>query len=373
MKLRRALARPLAIAVLVTAGCRMGPPTRACMSVGAPGPLVAQAKIFRLDVYGATVQCNGSSVTAGAGPPFMSHIYGKSEPIVLDVPPGPHAIVLTTFADAQATMPLGQGCVVSDLSPGAQLCFNLTIAPLSDMGPPDLAMAQTVDMASAVGAPPVDMASGTAPSKCPIFGSLLCDGFEGTTIDATTWTPWVSTTGTTKVEIDSMRAYRGSSSFHAHLDANGAHATIYTALAFPQQDLWVRAFLYVPSSVTAVGPTLATMVQKSNPYDMVQLTLDPHLGINYSVGNVYQAGSIALPTGNWTCVEWQVHFDSVNGYSNLWVDSSASTLSPGGTEDTVPSPFYYYLRIGLESGTTTPLDLWIDEIVAQGSRIGCTS
>jgi hypothetical protein len=345
------------------------------MSVGSPGPLVAQAMMFRVDVYGAAARCNGLTVKAGSGPALMSMLFGKSEPIVMDVPPGPHAIVLTTFADAQATMVLGQGCVVSDLAPGAQLCFDLTIAPLLDLGSaPDLAMAERGDMA---GAKPADMAAADmtlprTPSSCASSGFILCDGFEGTAINTATWTPWVSTPGGS-VAIDSSRAYRGSSSLHAHLDPNGAHATLYTPLAFPPGDLYLRAFLYVPDGVPAAGPTLVTLVQKSSPYEMEQLTLDPSFGVYDTTGSRYQAGSITMPTGSWFCVEWQVHFDATAGYTNLWLNGSASSFSPSGTENTSPSPFYYYTRIGLELSPTSPLDVWIDELAANATRIGCTN
>jgi hypothetical protein len=372
MKAQVGLARWLVVVSLVAAGCGEAVPTRACMSVVAPGPLVTQAMMFRVDVYGPAARCNGLSVKAGSGPALTSQLYSKGQPIVLDVPPGPHAIVLTTFADAQATIVLGQGCVVSDLSPGARLCFDVTIASLPDLGSAtgaaDLAMAPRGDMGGGA-----DMTlPQPMPSKCTGSGFILCDGFEGTAIDSATWTPWVSQPGGS-VTIDASRAYRGSSSLHAHLDPNGAHATIYTPLAFPPNDLYLRAFLYVPDGVPTAGPTLVTLVQKSSPYEMEQLTLDPSLGVYDTIGSRYQAGTLAVPTGRWFCVEWQVHFDAAAGYSNLWLNNSASAFSPSGTENTRPSPFYYYTRIGLELSPTTPLDVWIDELAANGTRIGCAN
>jgi hypothetical protein len=122
------------------------------MSVGAPGPLVQGAALLRLDVYSAPARCAGSGVAAGAGAPVMSHTYGKNERIALDVPPGGYALLLTTFADAQATQPIGQGCVVADLSPGAQICFDLTLVALQDM------------------ATPSDLASPGGPPACAISG-----------------------------------------------------------------------------------------------------------------------------------------------------------------------------------------------------------
>jgi hypothetical protein len=142
----------LALALALVTGCRgTKVEQRACMSVGGGGSLVSGAALFRLDVYGAGAACAGSSVAAGAGPPSESHTYTRNQPIVLDVSPGPHALVLTTFADAEATTPLGQGCVATTLTPGAQICFDLTLAPVTDLGLPprgDLATSPPSDMSS---------------------------------------------------------------------------------------------------------------------------------------------------------------------------------------------------------------------------------
>jgi hypothetical protein len=153
------------------AGCRVSPARTVCTSVAAPGPLVSNAALFRLDIYDARAVCAGSALAPGAGAPLMSHTYGKGEHIVLDVPPGPHAIVLTAFADAAATMGLGEACVAANLAPGAQLCWNLTLAPLPDLAgaPSDLAAAPS-DLAAAspdLAGAPADM---MATSACAVSG-----------------------------------------------------------------------------------------------------------------------------------------------------------------------------------------------------------
>jgi hypothetical protein len=132
----------------IVAGCGPNVDTLPCMTVGAPGPLVTNAAIFRLDVYGAQARCAGPTVADGAGPPIDSHIFERNESIVLDAPPGGHTLVLTTFADAQAAIPLGEGCLVMTLSPGAQDCFNLTLQPISHFTPPTVGdMTTAWDMA----------------------------------------------------------------------------------------------------------------------------------------------------------------------------------------------------------------------------------
>ncbi len=125
--------RLILVLLVVGAGCGPKAVKRACVG-GSAGPLVTDAAMSRLDVYDASAQCIGGVLAPGAGAPLLSHTYPAGQPIKLDVPPGPHTLVLTTYADAAGTMPLGQGCVQANLSAGGQLCFDLTVAELPDAG-----------------------------------------------------------------------------------------------------------------------------------------------------------------------------------------------------------------------------------------------
>ncbi|MDB4971596.1 MAG: hypothetical protein JWN44_7285 [Myxococcales bacterium] len=90
--------------------------------------LVADATLVRLDVYGATGHCGADGLlAAGSGRPVASGTYVRGQPITLDVPPGSHTLLLTTFADEAGTMLLGEACTEADLAAGAQLCFDLTL------------------------------------------------------------------------------------------------------------------------------------------------------------------------------------------------------------------------------------------------------
>jgi hypothetical protein len=122
--------------VVTLGGCGPNVEKRACMTTGSADPLVVDALVFRLDIYGAGVRCEGASVVAGSGAPLMSHTYERGQTIQLDVPPGPHALELTTYSDAGAQHVLGYGCTVTTLSAGAQICFDLTLSPASDGGLP---------------------------------------------------------------------------------------------------------------------------------------------------------------------------------------------------------------------------------------------
>src|ERR1700751_312668 len=92
----------------VAAGCHHDTVKRACMGGSDASPLVTAAALTRLDVYGATALCDSDgNIDADAGAPLVSRTYAPGEAITLDVAPGHHALVLTTFADGAGTEPLG--------------------------------------------------------------------------------------------------------------------------------------------------------------------------------------------------------------------------------------------------------------------------
>src|SRR5438045_9432160 len=94
---------------------------------GDVGPLVTDAAIVRLDVYGPLGHCAAGQLAPGSGAPFMSRSYMQGQAIMLDVPPGKHALVLTTYSDDAATHPLGQGCTEDDFTACPPLCFDLAV------------------------------------------------------------------------------------------------------------------------------------------------------------------------------------------------------------------------------------------------------
>jgi hypothetical protein len=91
------------------------------------GDLVTSAAAFKLTVYNAPVRCDGNDVDR-LGDPITSGRFAKNQPIKLDIPPGHHTLLLTTYADANAaTQPTGSACTEQDLTPGGQVCFDLPV------------------------------------------------------------------------------------------------------------------------------------------------------------------------------------------------------------------------------------------------------
>ncbi len=90
--------------------------------------------------------------------------------------------------------------------------------------------------------------------------------------------------------------------------------------------------------------------------------------------------SVALPTGQWTCVEFTV--DGASGTMRTWVNG---TEVAGLREDGVPTqnidsqwlnragwrPSLTDLRLGWESYGVGSDTLWFDDVAVGASRIGC--
>jgi hypothetical protein len=346
--------------LMAAPGCDSDIVKRACMTVGGPGPLVSGANAFRLDVYDGDASCAGTSIAPGAGLPSLTRTYTRDQAIELQVGPGNHALVLTTYADAGATQPLGAGCLVTKATPGAQLCFDLTVAALSDLGGID--GGGGMDAGSDGGQVVASKCSGST-------GFILCDGFEDGQLDAR-WTRYIDRGS---AEVDATRAYRGTGSLLVHLDSatgTAGHGTVYTPLAYPYPDLYVRAFVFVPA-LTSPLMALMTMVQRNSPYATMQLSFENgSFSVWDSLDNSHSTSVAPMATGQWLCLEWQVHYNYTTGSTRVWLDGQQILSGNGLITD--PDPFYYYLRIGLEATTATATDVWVDELVADEQPIGCT-
>jgi hypothetical protein len=117
---------------LAVCGCDPKREEKPCLMMGSGTPLVSGAAVVRIEVYdGTKVHCDGSGVPAGAGSPDLSRSFGKGEKIALDVAPGQRTFVLTTFSDAGASIPLGEGCLETKVAAGSRLCFEPALKPIA--------------------------------------------------------------------------------------------------------------------------------------------------------------------------------------------------------------------------------------------------
>jgi hypothetical protein len=224
---------------------------------------------------------------------------------------------------------------------------------------------------------------GTQPSLCSTTSMThpLCDGFEGLSGGggfADFWTlPPV--TGGGMATIDGSMAKRGTHSLHVLNNAIGdGAAENYATLGeerFVPNDLFVRAFVYVPSTFDTKPGAITLLEQSAAPYSQIALNLDSNgFSVYDSIdGSLQTTSGVTLRTDDWVCLEWEVSVGTATTV-NLWVDDQAAggltmpvnTVPPsGGPANEV--------AVGLISNLagTRARELWIDEVMIDQQRIMC--
>jgi hypothetical protein len=239
------------------------------------------------------------------------------------------------------------------------------------------------------------------PSLCPASG--FCDGFETAPVGgaplAPLWSVVVNDSSST-VQVDAQRAARGQKSVHVHTENKGyAQALLRTQSFFPaaNNQFYGRAFVYFKNSgvlpqmhwtLFAASGVLPGQTQTTVARYGGQFT---HLMANYFGQDQYaHAGDAAnggwinetkMPANRWACFEW--HFKGSGNEMHLWLDEqevtkiaifNISTQCCPNQPWTLP-PFEK-MDIGWETyqadSTQSGYDLWVDEVMLDTQRIGCS-
>lgn len=227
------------------------------------------------------------------------------------------------------------------------------------------------DAPAAHDGPVFDAPLGGGPSRCLAAGVLFCDGFE---FGLGLWTPQL--TGG-QAAPDTTRAYRGTFSLHAHVDAVSQSGPVKAVEQHYQSlpaDVFVRMFVYLPSPFPPSSPAFVDVLGGSSPYAGVQLRGQPPgvvAATAYNGPTDDWQSATPMPLDQWTCLE--IESDGPSQTFRAWLDdvpltdltlTFPSALPPLGT-----------VQVGL--GYFTPSvpqgasDVWIDEVAVDGSRIGC--
>jgi len=229
--------------------------------------------------------------------------------------------------------------------------------------------------------PPDQGQDGTVavPSSCPAANGVFCDGFEDPAL-AAHWTN-NNLAGPSSYALDSTRAYRGSQSLKVHHDAvvpnTIASAAVGETETFPATDFFVRAFLYIPSPLVGVNEAMLFALQSVAPYNEIALENDDQgNAITYSnlaTPTTYQASTTMFPLDRWFCVEWEV-VATQSGTSRLWLDG-AEVTAVEVPQNLAGSPPIGLVQLGVSVYRPSVLvpahDVWFDEVMIDGARIGC--
>ncbi len=234
-------------------------------------------------------------------------------------------------------------------------------------------------------------------SRCAQANVQLCEDFESGTLDAKTWTA----IGTAPV-IDGVQKARGTKALHLTLSGNGQSA-IRESKTFPaaNNSYYGRAFVYFASLPTTPGLSYShwTMIAATGSTVTGEIRVSGQLqnGVNlWGVGTDSQGSAngtgdwtnadkdpngkpLAVPTGQWLCIEW-LHKGDTNE-TRFWWDgvehaslyTKPSTAHGGNSAQPYLLPQFKQVWLGFQEyqATTEKFELWLDEIAIDKDRIGC--
>lgn len=213
-------------------------------------------------------------------------------------------------------------------------------------------------------------AGGGAAATCN--GAALCDSFERTMLGPD-WTLDNSTTSTV-IEVVTNKAHTGTNSVHISFGTTTLQSYITESKSFPAMGnmFWGRAWIY--SMVPLGGHQIYiearvasgsdhTGVRSANTFD----SKNGYVGLNLESSDASKNSTIKMPTGTWSCYEWQITGIGGMGTFTSWVDG----MQIGPQSGVIPS--LARQRIGIqryEAGTAG--EMWIDDVAIGDQRIGCT-
>jgi hypothetical protein len=219
---------------------------------------------------------------------------------------------------------------------------------------------------------------GTAPSgdagffgapRCP-SDVLLCDSFEEPQIDTSLWITSISKGA---AALDTTHAARGTQALHVSgVVTNNEVKTqlIYDApgAALPSP-VYLRVFVYATQLPASSNETWAWLYD-SPGNNGVQIEAEPDGALAYDgwgVSDKIKESSTAMPLDRWVCVEWML----APGDMSMWVDDVAVDDMQDTSWTTPPSPEKVAVGLQYQANPGVAVDSWIDEVIADGARIGC--
>jgi hypothetical protein len=214
-------------------------------------------------------------------------------------------------------------------------------------------------------------------SGCEGSAFALCEDFESGVVDAQRW-KLVQTKGA--VTPDSSRAARGSKySVHVHLEPGGdTMVGLVESKTFPalKTALFARAFIFIPAANSAslfMGDRHSRLIyaQGASPYGEYALGIwnGGLIQNHYSKTDDSQDTKQLPPFDAWFCLEYEL--DSAAGNVKAYLND---TEIVGLRHEGWPAANIDSLMFGVDRFGNFPVaeDLWLDDLVVDGARIGCT-
>jgi hypothetical protein len=303
----------------------------------------------------------GGGGSAGSAVTAAGTVAGGSRPVAVDVPSA------------------GAGGIVSGGAPAGGAGATAIAGAGAGIGGSSVAGAASGD----------PLASG-GPSKCPLAGSMLCDGFETAAPgEAGSVFKLELGNGSTGV-VDSSKAFRGAKS--VHLKTATAQAFITETASFTgttaaaNNALWGRIFIWF--EVTGDAPkSHDVFIRLEDPASSSssaqlhvaggsrgQLAAEIRSGSDLYKPKIVEpppAGTVLFPlaTPKWQCWEWHTTADNT---LEFYIDGELYAPMSVTAGDEWPFPIFKKLYLGfMQYGTTPATELWIDEVALSDTRVGC--
>jgi hypothetical protein len=229
-------------------------------------------------------------------------------------------------------------------------------------------------------APASDVASdvagdGLAASTCPLLNVKLCDGFDDTTVNAR----WMVRENKGQITIDPTRAYRGTSSLHAHLNAalatdGNLYADVLSTQGMPFTGIaHVRAWSYFASPFPPQTYNQLLNFSTTGGQGIAVGTRDGFITSNdYTDSMQAVSATDAFPLDRWVCLELQIP-SGLTGMTRVFVDGVevSDVQLPKPSPQPAPDQIYIGL-VWLNNTSVLPaIDAWFDEVVVDDAPTSC--
>jgi hypothetical protein len=207
-------------------------------------------------------------------------------------------------------------------------------------------------------------------SRCDSANLSVCAGFESGALPSTWTSPNKS-----NPKVEKGRAARGEYALH-YANLKTEKPVIYTEkLPGITSVMWGRMFLYAtPGLPNGHGALVGGFDKADNWYEVGFQFHSYHGNWHPPAGTPerWMNSMFVIPGNKWVCVEWL--FDGAKpDVTRIWSDGQEVMYSQSADSPTLPKvQSFKLLQIGFTPywGSDTT-DMWLDEIAASPTRIGC--
>jgi hypothetical protein len=262
--------------------------------------------------------------------------------------------------------------------PDVTAAFTVTAVGQSAQGAPLTAVARATSVEHQAVDVTVALGDFFGAPRCPGSAAILCDDFESGSIDPARWPSADTQNG--QPAIDGGHAARGTHSLHLTGNTDGSGSHVATALIHNEatglpSPVFIRAFFYADEIALGDTEVITSLQALGNSNSGVQIessALGNFRLDGWGVALTSRESGVPVPTGRWVCLEWAVTVGSP-GAMSLWLDDVP--VADLQQQPWMTPPAFDGPRLGLEytpPSSSATLDLWVDEVVVAGARIGCS-